>query len=208
MLFFVLAGMISSTLAIDVISPPDPRDGWKFAHKSKDVMIYSRDRSGSAIKEFKAIGSIDGSTSSVHAVLDDVDNYPKFMPFVVEATVIRKEGDSTIGYQRISPKILSDRDYTLRIWKKSWPAEGGTAFLDKWVQANDQGPAEKKGVVRVKVCDGSWLLEPDNGQTRATYSVYTDSGGNVPAFLANQASQSSIIRVFEAIRKQVKARKG
>jgi hypothetical protein len=60
-------------------------------------------------------------------------------------------------------------------------------------------------VVRVKVCDGSWLLEPETeNKTRATYSVYTDTGGLVPAFLANPVSQIGISRLFEAVRKQAK----
>jgi hypothetical protein len=59
--------------------------------------------------------------------------------------------------------------------------------------------------MRVKVCDGSWLLQPDGTlRTRATYSVFTDVGGLIPAFLANYASLSGISRLFEAVRKQVK----
>ena len=77
--------------------------------------------------------------------------------------------------------------------------------MSRWEPANELGPAEKKGIVRVKICDGGWLLEPDGAiKTRATYSVYTDTGGAIPAFLANHASQTGISRLFEAVRKQVK----
>jgi len=59
--------------------------------------------------------------------------------------------------------------------------------------------------VRVNVCDGGWLLEPNGAnKTRATYSVYTDTGGLIPAFVANHVSQIGIGRLFEAVRKQVK----
>jgi hypothetical protein len=183
----------------------DPNDGWKIATKVKDVTIYSRLHPGSHLKEFTAVGSIDASTRAVHAVLDDFENYPAFMPFTVETRLIKREGDSIVGYQRLSPKICADRDYTLRVWKKSWPAGGGLVFRVWWTSANEFGPPEKKGVMRVKVCDGSWLLEPDGAlRTRATYSVFTDVGGLIPAFLANYASQTGINRLFEAMRKQVK----
>lgn len=179
--------------------------GWKLAANTKDAAIYSRAKENSPLKEFKAIGSIDASTEAVHAVLDDFTSYPEFMPYTVESRVIKKDGDAVIGYQRLAPKILADRDYTLRVWKKSWPVTGGTAFQDRWCQANDLGPPEKKGVVRVKVCDGGWLLEPDGaGKTRATYTVYTDSGAPIPAFLANKVSQVGISKLFAAVRKQVK----
>jgi hypothetical protein len=48
------------------------------------------------------------------------------------------------------------------------------------------------------------LLEPSGaGRTRATYSVYTDTGGLVPPFIANHFSQSGIGEIFTAVRKQV-----
>ena len=183
----------------------DPNDGWKFATKSSDVTIYSRVRAGSPLKEFKAIGTIDAPSSAVHAVIDDFENYPDFMPYTLECRLLKRESNSIITYQHISPKICEDRDYTLRVWKKSWRGpEGFKTYLDQWKPANDLGPAEKKGIVRVKICEGGWLLEPDGPvKTRATYSVYTDTGGLIPAFIANQASRVGISKLFAAIRKQV-----
>ena len=203
MSIFVLVG--ATTFGTDLSSSVDPKDGWKLAKQTKEVAIYWRPRPGSSLKEFKASGSIDAPTQSVHAVIDDFENYPSFMPYTKECRLIKRESDALVGYQRISPKICADRDYTLRVWNKSWPADGGTVFLSKWKPANELGPAETKGVVRVKICDGGWLLEPDGAlKTRATYAVYTDTGGAIPPFLANYASQTGISRLFEAVRKQVK----
>jgi hypothetical protein len=180
-------------------------DDWKLAAREKNVAIYSRLRTGSPIKEFKAIGAIDAPTSAVCAVIDDFQNYPKFMPSVTECRLIGRDGDALVGYQRLSPKICADRDYTLRVWKKSWPAHDGTVFMTYWSPANDLGPPEKKGVVRVKICEGQWLLEPDGAtSTRATYLIYSDTGGVIPSFIANRVSLTGIGRLFAAIRKQVK----
>jgi hypothetical protein len=183
----------------------DAKDGWKLATNSNEVMIYSRVRSGSPLKEFRAIGGIDAPTGAVHAVIDDIESYSSFMPYTAECRLIKREGDSIITYQRLSPKICGDRDYTLRVSKKSWPVADGIAYLNRWEPANELGPAQKKGVVRVKVCEGDWLLEPDGAaKTRATYSVYTDTGGAIPVFIANRISQMGIGRVFTAVRKQAK----
>jgi hypothetical protein len=178
---------------------------WKLSAREKNVAIYSRLRPGSPLKEFKAIGPVDAPTCAVCAVIDDFKNYPKFMPSVTECQLIRRDGDSIVGYQRLSPKVCADRDYTLRVWKKSWPTADGLAFMSHWSPANELGPAEKKGVVRVKICEGKWLLEPDGAiKTRATYFIYTDTGGYIPSFIANRVSLTGITRLFEAIRKQVK----
>jgi hypothetical protein len=59
--------------------------------------------------------------------------------------------------------------------------------------------------VRVKLCEGKWLLEPDGAtKTRATYFIYTDTGGFIPSFIANHVSLTGITKLFAAIRKQVK----
>jgi len=181
-------------------------EGWKLATQSRDIGIYSRLRPGSALKEFRAVGEIDAPTQAVHGVIDDLENYPSFMPYTAECRVVKREKNFILTYQRLSPKICADRDYTLHIQKKSWPGtDGGHVYLNWWKTVNGLGPEEKAGVVRVKVCDGGWLLEPDGAnKTRATYSVYTDTGGLIPAFVANRVSQIGIGRLFEAVRKQVK----
>jgi hypothetical protein len=195
----------SNTFAADFSSSVSPKEGWKLAADAKDVLIYSRPHTDSNLKEFKAIGSIDAPAYAVHAVIDDFENYPKFMPYTLECRLIKREGDSVIGYQRLSPKICEDRDYTLRVSKKSWPGPKGLTYLSQWQTANEMGPPEQKGVVRLKVCNGNWLLEPDGAaKTRATYSIYSDTGGSVPAFIANHASLAAIKKLYAAIGKQVK----
>jgi Polyketide cyclase / dehydrase and lipid transport len=204
-IILILAG-IQMCFAAEPAPTVSPAEEWKLASKSGAVLLYSRLRPDSKLKEFKAVGEIDASTRAVHNVLDDFEEYPKFMPFTAECRLVKREGDATIGYQRLSPKIVGDRDYTLRIRKKSWPAEGGgLVYEDRWEPANELGPAEKPGVLRVKLCEGGWLLEPAGAnKTRATYSIYTDSGGKLPAFIANAASEIGIRKIFTAVRKQVK----
>jgi hypothetical protein len=185
--------------------PTNTGDDWKLCAQEKNIVIYSRLRPGSPLKEFKAVGQIDAPTYAVSAVIDDFQNYPKFMPYMTECRLIERDGDSIVGYQRLSPKVCADRDYTLRVWKKSWPIADGFVFTSHWSPANELGPPEKKGVVRVKTCEGKWLLEPDGAiKTRATYSIYTDTGGFIPSFIANRISLTGITKLFAAVRKQVK----
>ena len=54
------------------------------------------------------------------------------------------------------------------------------------------------------LCDGSWLLDARPNTTRATYTIYTDSGGMIPSFIKNPGSQVGIRKLFAAIRKQVR----
>jgi hypothetical protein len=194
--------------AFCLASEPAPfslSEGWTLSSESSGITLYNRPHLGSSLKEFKAVGEIDAPAHAVHNVIDDIEAYPSFMPFTAECRLIKREADSIITYQRLSPKICRDRDYTLRIRETSWAGPNGLVYLNRWEPANEFGPAEKKGVVRVKVCEGGWLLEPqDATKTRATYTVYTNTGGAIPAFVANRVSQIAIGRLFVAVRKQVK----
>jgi hypothetical protein len=197
LMWIVLAGCPALLAAED--------SGWKLAVHDKDLEIYSRLRAGSPHKEFKAVGSIEAPTRAVGAVIDDFENYPKFMPFTTETRLVKQDGDTMIGYQRLSPKICADRDYTLRVSKKASPVPDGVLYTSHWSPANELGPPERKGVVRVKICEGSWRLEPQGpAKTLATYLIYTDSGGLMPAFLGERINVTGIRRLFAAIRKQVK----
>jgi hypothetical protein len=202
LLAFILAG----PGPLKAAEPAENADkGWTVASNGAGITLYSRVHAGSSLKEFKAIGDIDASSKAVHQVIDDVDSYPLFMPFLTECRVVKREGNSIFTYQRVSPKICSDRDYTLRIDEKSWASGGALAYLNSWQSANELGPPPQKGVLRVTVSEGSWLLEPaGSGKTRATYCLFTDSGGALPAFIANSASAIGIRKLFTAVRKQVK----
>jgi len=202
-------GLIASFATILAVptfaAEPEQNTDWKLVKQTNGVAIQTRLHPGSSLKEFKAVGEIDASTRIVQDVIDDVEAYTSFMPYTVEARVIERKDKSILAYQRLSPKIVADRDYTLEIEKKSWPTEHGLAFLSRWKPANEQGPAEKPGVFRVKLCDGSWLLEPtETNKTLATYSVFTDSGITLPAILVNTISETGISKLFAAVRKQVK----
>ena len=176
---------------------------WKFISNKDGVLLYRRDRTRSY--ESKAVGEIAAKTDLVHAVLDDVESYASFMPYTAECRVLKREENSVVTYQRISAPMTSDRDYTLRVRSSSKEADGGRSYLSQWQADNALGPPEKSGVIRVKLCEGSWLLEPAGpDSTRATYLIYTDSGGMIPKFIKETGSQIGIRKLFAAIRKQVR----
>lgn len=180
-------------------------DGWKLVNEHGGVAIYSRPHPGSSLREFKALGEIAAASRAVCEVIEDVDSYTSFMPYMSECKILKRDTDSLLSYQRISPKICCDRDFTLRTYKSSWSSGAGIVYSNRWASANALGPPKKPGVVRIPFCQGSWLLEPITAdRTLATYSVYTDTGGLVPSFIANHFSLTGIREIFDAVRKQVK----
>ena len=199
----VLALLIAGiSQAVSGAEPEATPGEWKLISNKEGVAIYRRPRA--ITNESKVIGEIAASTDLVHAVIDDVESYTSFMPYTAECRVLKREGDSIIGYQRISAPLTSDRDYTLRVRTTAKKVEAGTSYFIHWETDNAAGPPEKRGVIRVNLCEGSWLLEPVGpNTTRATYMVYTDSGGLIPKFVKDAGSQIGFRKLFAAIRKQV-----
>ena len=184
--------------------------GWTVVSRSGDLIVYNRPHKDSSIQEYKAVGLIDAPPAAVKAVIEDTDEFPHFMPYVIEARVISRKPDLRITYQRISAPLVGDRDYTIQIRGETLlGADGGTSYCNKWKAANELGPAAKSGVVRIKMNEGSWLLEPagDGRQTHATYNIFSDPGGSLPAMVVNAANKTAIPKVFNAIRKQAKLEK-
>jgi Polyketide cyclase / dehydrase and lipid transport len=180
-------------------------DDWKLATEHDGVTIYTRPHPGSGLKEFKAIGEIAAPSRAIALVIEDVEAYPNFMPYMAECRRIKRENNSLLSYQRISPKICRDRDLVVRTYISSQSTPGGLVYSNRWESASESMPAKKPGVIRVEQCQGSWLLEPITPyRTRATYSAYSDMGGLIPTFIANHFSLSAIGEIFAAVRKQVK----
>jgi hypothetical protein len=179
-------------------------EGWTVATRSPEVVVYERPRKGYSLQEFKAVGVMDVSPEVLKRVIDDVSEYPHFMPYVTEARVLSGDAVTRVSYQKISPPMVSDMDYTVRVNCEIRSTPAGKCFCNRWQTANDLGPAEKSGVRRVKVTEGSWLLEPEDGgkKTRATYCVFSDTGGSLPAFILNTASRTAIPKLFKSIQKQ------
>jgi len=183
----------------------DSSPRWTAESDTKGVVTYSRIHEGSALREWKGVGVIEAAPGTVFAVLDDSEAYPSFMPYTAECRILQRAKDWVIAYQRLELPLVSDRDYTLRSQNDKWFGPDGAIYRIRWAPANDKGPAVKPGVLRVNVCEGGWLLEPEGASsTRATYSIFTDSGGTLPPFLANKGSRIAIQRVFRALRERVK----
>ena len=208
-----LAVGVASLCAPLVCAGDPPSDGgWEEIDKRGGLVISARNRPGTSIKETRAVGAIDAPNWVIKNVLDDVENYPSFMPYIVESKLLsRNPAKHTLtAYTRMTPPLIDARDYTLLVQDDSHKAADGTVtYGSHWSPANERGPAEKSGTVRVNVNEGSWVLESiDNGEhTRGTYTLFTDGGGGIPAFIFNQLSKRRLNELFEVLGKQSKEAK-
>ncbi|MBI1947993.1 MAG: hypothetical protein HYS27_20045 [Deltaproteobacteria bacterium] len=183
--------MLALALLLSCGAPPsapvaNPLDeGWEVVGRRDGVVVYQRPHPGSPHPEVLAVGILEVPPWVAKNAVDDVEA-DDGMPYLAEARVLKRDERGVVIYNRVSPPLVSDRDYTIRIIDQSYTANGVTIWIARWRTANDEGPPKRSGVVRVPENDGYWRFEPVDGgmRTRASYWVYTNPGGAVPAPLA------------------------
>ena len=122
-------------LALTLLASPADSSGWELAAKADRLSIYARKQAGTEVREMKAIGVIDAPPHEVLKAISDYENYPKTMPYVIEARVLERfrEGAEVVLYSRLSMPLVSQRDYIIRIVDDSqW--RDGAGFLKESIK--------------------------------------------------------------------------
>jgi uncharacterized protein YndB with AHSA1/START domain len=185
-------------LALSIVTLAEP--AWEPVKETGTVRVFAREVAGARVREVKAEIVIAAPPPRVLAVLEDVEHYVEFMPYMTEARVLRRFEGGHIEYQHIDPPFVDERDYAMEMRITTQP--DGT-ILRRWTEANDEAPPPAAGRVRVPVNRGAWTLAPlAGGRTALTYQVFSDPGGSLPAWLVNKANDTSIPDLLVAVGKR------
>lgn len=177
---------------------------WEEVSNRDGIRIWKRQRAGVSVPEHRVETVIPAASARVWEVIKEVNNHPKFMPYMVEARILKEQGDVRWVYQRLSPPLISDRDYVVRAETLA-DASVGVYEQRFEVAAKGVGPGPVKGVVRVPLASGRWLLEPLSPQkTRVIYELLTDPGGMVPSWVVGFAQRNSFPDLFAAVTQRAK----
>jgi hypothetical protein len=184
------------------LAPPNP-NSWEQALDSDEIQVWVRDVPGARVREVRAEAVMPSAARRVFDVLEDVEHYLEFMPYMVEAKKIAPAAGGHYEYQRIDPPVVDMRDYTIHV-KLTVDGDNGL-YQRAWSLANDKGPPAREDAIRVAVNEGVWTVERvTDSSARLSYYLYTDPGGSIPAWLANRANTESIPDLFAAIRQRAK----
>jgi hypothetical protein len=168
--------------------------------EDKGVTVYRKE--GAHVIELAAEGDIPASPTRVRQVLLDYSHHPKWVKSLAESRVLSTETNSMLVYQRLDLPLIHDRDFTLDV---TWGEEGNVLWT-RFACANDRGPAERHGVVRVRVHEGGWRLEPTDGgrATHARYVLHLDLAGSLPGWMSRGRAAKDVPSLFEALRRQLR----
>ncbi|MBC7795230.1 MAG: SRPBCC family protein [Clostridia bacterium] len=184
---------VTPTLILMLLAGPD----WAVEVTDDELTVWSRDNEASGLREVKARMQLDAPPAQVWSVIADVEGHAAFMPHLRESRIVDREPDGAIFlYQRISPPLVDDRDYTVRVTNQS--TDG--IYKQTWSTANHRGPSVGDAV-RLKRVEGAWTVEPDdNGGSWVSYWVHTSCGGAIPRWVANSANRKGIPKLMRALK--------
>lgn len=139
----------------------------------------------------------------VEAWIGAIHTYVDWMANCEAAHQIRQEGHVVTSYNRIdSPWPVSDRDVVLRSTRTE--LEGGGIRVE-FRSTSDENVPVARGVVRMPRLVGSYELHPVEGGTRVVYTLDSDPGGSLPAWLVQHASRQLPYYTLHNLRERAEA---
>lgn len=191
------------SLLVVLTGTADP--AWQQVARDEGITVMARTPEGGAVSEVKATALVDAPPQEVWRVIRDYPSYTKTMPYTQESRVLASEQDGKVivFYCLVNAPLVDKRDFIIRIRDESDWKEGKGFLKTAWSVTTEGAPAVREGVVRVKLNNGYWLLEPreEGKKTFVTYYLYTDPGGALPKWIADRANKTSVPDVLRAVRK-------
>jgi hypothetical protein len=171
-----------------VLSLADAAFAERSVVQEKDgITVEEEETPGRALPIFTGTTTMAAPPEQVVAWIRAVHTHTEWMHSCEEARRLRLDGDAVIAYNRIgSPWPVSDRDVVLR--STGTELEGGGIRIEFRSTTEENVPVAR-GVVRMPRLVGSYDLRPVEGGTRVVYTVDSDPGGRLPAWLARQAGR-------------------
>lgn len=200
----LIAISLTAGLTVGLMAGPAwAQEPWQpcSAGASDGVTLERRAVPGSKFYEYRATARTAAPPEAVlHGIWYGVTE--QVPPMVKLRKVLSTSSIAMVFYDQLTTKVVSDRDYTLRI---SWTRDPRTGVIEvPFGTMNELGPPPAPGHVRVPVIRGDWIITPaaqdpaaraDSPATGAqiTYLCYSEPGGSIPAFMARGAQQEQVL---------------
>jgi len=107
------------------------------------------------------------------------DGFSQAHPPVQQRDFVVRQPGEIVFHDRVHAPVVSDREYTMRIVRE----RDGDVLRLVFRTAPELGPPPTPGLVTLPIAQGQWEFRPDATGTAVTYTVYSEPGGGVPAFL-------------------------
>ena len=177
---------------------------WEVKTEKQGLKVYTRSFPDSKFKAIKVELELEATLSQLVSVLLDVNTGADWV-YATKTSVLLKQISPAelVYYSEIKlPWPINNRDFIARL-KVSQDPNTRVVTIDGPTMP-DYVPA-KKDIIRVKASEGKWTIEPaGKGHIRVEYTLRTDPGGDLPAWLFNLFVTKGPVESFENLKMQIK----
>jgi hypothetical protein len=177
---WVLAGF-----PMDVFERPE---AFTVLETSGGVTVSSRAVPGSVFQEYRVQRTAPYPPAALCPFIYEWGTRAGDGPGIVHHQLLVDGETERIIYQQISQPVVSRRDFTFT--SLYFPAEKGPCRV-RFRLTNEKGPPKPEGFVRLQKLWGEWVVEPHEKGSLVTYTLFSDPGGSIPAFLVHGPARDS-----------------
>ncbi len=166
-------------------SASQEQNKWTLEKDKNGIQVYSRQLTGSKLKEVKVTRELNATLSQLVAFISDIDHYKEAVYRVAEAYLVKRVNEREFYYYSETEMIwpVSNRGLVIRM---EFEMDHPTRTLHiRGSNAPALAP-QKKGVVRIPHWHSLWTVhEIDSKRLRIDYTFAVDPGGELPIWLVN-----------------------
>ena len=177
--------ILSTALVVTLITPASAER--RVVRVEDGITVEEEVEPGRALPILTGTTTMSASVERIAAWIGAVHTYTDWQHNCEEARVLPQPDGSRLTYNRIaSPWPVSDRDVVLRSTRTNL-ADGSIHI--EFQSTEDADHAVPRGVIRMPRLFGSYELTPVEGGAHVVYTVDSDPGGSLPAWLVRRASK-------------------
>jgi hypothetical protein len=191
----VLPSVLAAVLLV-VSSRATAEQPWKGARTVDGLKVESRDVEGSKFEEVKVTTV---SALPLTSLCDAVWGHDaKVEGHFKKREVIRESDTERWTYEQLKVPIVTDRDIVVHTQLISAAQTGRCEIV--FETGTDPSYPTRADHVRVSAVRGRWTLEPTaDGKVEITYTVYSEPGGKIPAWLARGGHRDAAVIFMKTI---------
>jgi hypothetical protein len=178
------------------------QEDWKLKQNKDGIEIYTKPLENSNLKGIRVKCYLPVTLSQLVTVIMDVNTAAEWVYSTKSSTLLKKVSAAEVFYysEVNLPWPINNRDFIAHL-KVSQDPHSKVVTIDGPVVANYV--PEKKDIIRVRNSYGKWILTPLKNMVRIEYTLETDPGGSLPAWLVNLFAAKGPHETFKNLKVQL-----
>lgn len=179
------------------------QEKWELKSDKNGIFIYTRDLADSKFKAIKVECELDATLSQLVAVLLDVNSGAEWVYSTKSSVLLKQVSPSELYYysEVKVPWPASNRDFIARL---KVVQDSATKIVTVYGPTFPDYIPKKEGIVRVPRAEGRWVITPvARRRVRIVYTLNTDPGGDIPAWLVNLFAAKGPSESFRNLKAQL-----